>query len=127
MHIFKNKALITAINGGANDYLDTSSFGLTGARLANIVWTQSADTLIVVHPDIAPIKIVIGANDATWTATAITFDSIPKYAFIISSFSPATTLTPSAVAGKVTLTAGATVFHNGRDNTAVAGGQIQLL
>ena len=122
MHIFKNKALITAINGGANNYLDTSSFGLTGARLANIVWTQSADTLIVVHPDIAPIKIVRGANDATWTATAITFDSIPKYAFIISLFSPATTLTPSAVAGKVTLTAGATVFHNGRNNTAVAGG-----
>jgi hypothetical protein len=110
MYVFKNKALITAINAGANDYLDTSGVGLTGARLANIVWTQSADTLIVVHPDIAPIKIVRGANDASWTASAITFDSIPKYAFTVSVTNPSGTLTPSAVSGKVTLTASASVF-----------------
>lgn len=113
MHVFKNKTLITAINGGANAYLDTSGVGLTGARLANIVWTQSADTLIVVHPDINPIKIVRGGTDATWTATAITFDSIPKYAFTAAFSNPAATLTPSAVSGKVTLTASASVFTAG--------------
>jgi hypothetical protein len=113
MHVFKNKALITAINGGANAYLDTSGVGLTGARLANIVWTQSADTLIVVHPDINPIKIVRGGTDATWTATAITFDSIPKYAFTAAFSNPAGTLTPSAVSGKVTLTASSSVFTSG--------------
>ena len=113
MHIFKNKALITAINGTGNNYLDTSGVGLTGARLANIVWTQSADTLIVVHPDINPIKIVRGGTDATWTATAITFDSIPKYAFTAAFSNPAGTLTPSAVSGKVTLTASSSVFVAG--------------
>lgn len=113
MHVFKNKTLITAINGGANAYLDTSGVGLTGARLANIVWTQSADTLIVVHPDINPIKIVRGGTDATWTATAITFDSIPKYAFTAAFSNPAGTLTPSAVSGKVTLTASSSVFTAG--------------
>lgn len=113
MYVFKNKTLITAINAGANDYLDTSSVGLTGARLSNIVWTQSADTLIVVHPDIQPVKIVRGANDASWTATAITFDSIPKYAFTISVTNPSGTLTPSAVSGKVTLTASSSVFTAG--------------
>ena len=113
MYVFKNKALITAINGGANNYLDTSSLGLTGARLANIVWTQSADTLIVVHPDINPIKIVRGGTDATWTGTAITFDSIPKYAFTATFTNPAGTLTPSAVSGKVTLTASSSVFVSG--------------
>lgn len=113
MHVFKNKTLITAINGGANDYLDTSGVGLTGARLANIVWTQSADTLIVVHPDINPIKIVRGGTDATWTATAITFDSIPKYAFTAAFSNPAGTLTPSAVSGKVTLTASTSFFTAG--------------
>jgi hypothetical protein len=113
MHIFKNKALITAINGTGNNYLDTSGVGLTGARLANIVWTQSADTLIVVHPDINPIKIVRGGTDATWTATAITFDSIPKYAFTAAFSNPAGTLTPSAVSGKVTLTASSSVFTAG--------------
>lgn len=105
MHIFKNEALITNINGSGNSYLDTSALGLTGARLARICWTQSADTLIVVHPDIAPIQIVRGATDATWTATALTFDSKPKYAFAPTFSNPAGTLTPSAVSGKVTLTA----------------------
>ena len=110
MYIFKNKVLITNINGSGNPYLDTSGVGLTGARLSRIVWTQSADTLIVVHPDVAPIEIVRGATDASWTASAITFDSIPKYAFTLSVSNPSATLTPSAVSGKITLTASASVF-----------------
>jgi hypothetical protein len=105
MYVFKNEALVTNINGSGNPYLDTSSVGLTGARLGKICWTQSADTLIVVHPDIAPIKIVRGGTDASWTAGAVTFDSKPKYAFTLTTSSPAGTLTPSAVSGKVTLTA----------------------
>ncbi len=105
MYIFKNRVLITNINGTGNPFLSTSGVGLTGSTLNNIVWTQSADTLIVVHPDVAPIKIVRGATDADWTAGAITFDSIPKYAFTVSVTNPAGTLTPSAVSGKVTLTA----------------------
>ena len=113
MYIFKNKTLITNINGSGNAYLDTSSVGLTGARLANIVWTQSADTLIVVHPDIQPVKFVRGANDASWTVSAISFDSIPKYAYTLSVSNPSGTLTPSAVSGKVTLTASASVFNSG--------------
>jgi len=113
MYVFKNKNQITNINGSGNPYLDTSSLGLTGARLANIVWTQSADTLIVVHPDINPVKIVRGGTDATWTGSAITFDSIPKYAFTASFSNPAGTLTPSAVSGKITLTASSSVFVSG--------------
>jgi hypothetical protein len=113
MYIFKNKVLITNINGTGNPYLSTSGVGLTGATLTNIVWTQSADTLIVVHPDIAPIEIVRGASDSLWTASAITFDSIPKYAFTVAVTNPAGTLTPSAVSGKVTLTASSSVFVAG--------------
>ena len=113
MYIFKNRVLITNINGTGNPYLSTSGVGLTGATLANIVWTQSADTLIVVHPDVAPISIVRGASDSLWTASAITFDSIPKYAFTVTVTNPAATLTPSAVSGKVTLTASASVFVAG--------------
>lgn len=105
MHVFKNGAQVLDINAGTLDYLSTSSVGLTGARLASITWTQSADTLIVCHPDINPVKIVRGANDAAWTASALTFDSIPKYAFTLSTSTPAGTLTPSAVSGKITLTA----------------------
>jgi hypothetical protein len=113
MTVFKNKTLITNINGSGNNFLDTSALGLTGARLANIVWTQSADTLIVTHPDVAPIKIVRGGTDATWTGSTITFDSIPKYAFTAVFSNPAGTLTPSAVSGKITLTASSSVFVAG--------------
>jgi hypothetical protein len=105
MYVFKSGALVTNINGSGNPYLDTSSLGLTGARLANLGWTQSADTLILVQEDIAPVKIVRGANDASWTGSTISFDSIPKYNFTSLVFEPQGTLTPSAVSGKVTLTA----------------------
>jgi hypothetical protein len=113
MHVYKNGALITNINGSGNSYLDTSGVSLSSARLANMCWTQSADTLIVVHEDLAPVKIVRGGTDATWTASAISFDSIPKYAFTLSVSNPAGTLTPSAVSGKVTLTASSSVFSAG--------------
>lgn len=114
MYIFKNEALVTNINGSGNPYLDTSGVGITSSILANMCWTQSADTLIVVHKDLAPVRIVRGANDASWTASAITFDAIPKYAFSPSFTNPSGTLTPSAVSGKVTLTASTgTPFSSG--------------
>jgi hypothetical protein len=118
MHVIKNGALVTAINGGANNYLTTS---ITSAMLNNISWTQSADTLIVVHPDLAPTRIVRGATDASWTASTITLDSIPLYAFIETVTNPTGTLTPSGVSGKITLTGSASVFHDGRTGTAQAG------
>jgi hypothetical protein len=105
MYVFKNGAQVLDFNGGSIDYLDTSSLGLTGARLATLGWTQSADTLIVVQEDIPPVKLVRGATDSDWTGSVITFDSTPKYAFSPSFSNPAGTLTPSAVSGKVTLTA----------------------
>jgi hypothetical protein len=97
MYVFKDKALITAINGGANDYLSISA--LTSSILANMVWTQSADTLIITHKDINPIKIVRGATDASWTASNITFDSVPKYAFTVVEYDPPGSIRPSAAAG----------------------------
>jgi hypothetical protein len=104
-YIYKNGALITNINGSGNPYLDTSGVSLTSARLNEMCWTQSADTLIITHEDINPVKIVRGASDSLWTASALTFDSIPKYAFTLSYSNPAGTLTPSAISGKVKLTA----------------------
>jgi hypothetical protein len=111
MYVIKNGVQITNINGSGDPYLTVSA--ITGAMLPSLCWTQSADTLIVVHPDLQPIKIVRGGTDATWTATTITFDSIPKYAFTLAATNPAATLTPSAVSGNVTLTASASVFVSG--------------
>ena len=118
MHVIKNGALVTAINGGADNFLTTT---VTSAMLNQISWTQSADTLIVVHPDLQPTRIVRGASDASWTASTITFDSIPLYAFTLTTTNPTGTLTPSAVSGKITLTGSGNVFHDGRTGTAQAG------
>lgn len=108
MYVVKDGVQITNINGSGDPYLTVSA--ITGAMLPSLCWTQSADTLIVVHPDLQPIKIVRGGTDATWTATTITFDSIPKYAFALAATNPAATLTPSAVSGNVTLTASVSSF-----------------
>lgn len=102
MYVFKNGALLTNINGSGNPYL---SLTLPSTSLNEMCWTQSADTLIVVHEDINPIKIVRGATDTSWTASDLAFDSVPKYAFTVTLRNPPGNITPSAVTGKVTITA----------------------
>jgi hypothetical protein len=108
MYVIKNGTTIANINGSGNNFLAVAS--VTGAMLSSMCWTQSADTLILVHPDLAPIKIVRGGTDATWTASTITFDSIPKYAFTLTITNPAGTLTPDRVSGNVRLTASSSSF-----------------
>jgi hypothetical protein len=113
MYVFKDKALITNINASGNDYLDTTGYGLTSTHLSHINWTQSADTLIIVDEDAKPVKIVRGASDSAWTISNVTFDSIPQYAFTLATSNPGASITPSDVAGKVTVTASAGVFNSG--------------
>ena len=101
MYIIKNGVVQTNINGSGNPYL-TTTIGST--IVDDMCWTQSADTLIVVHPDIQPVRIT-RTSDTAWTSTTITFDSIPKYAFTLTTTTPTSGhLTPSAVSGNVTLT-----------------------
>ncbi len=107
MHVFRQGVLITNINGSGNPYLDTTAFALTASVLGELVWTQSADTLIAVNENLPPVKIVRGGTDATWTASVLTFDSVPQYAFTPVFTLPAGTLTPSSVSGKCVLTASA--------------------
>jgi hypothetical protein len=108
MYVFKDGAQVTNINGGGTAYLTTS---ITGAMLTQLCWTQSADTMILVHEDLQPQRLVRGASDSSWTISSITFDSIPKYAFTLTTTTPsAGHLTPSAVSGNVTLTSQNTIF-----------------
>jgi hypothetical protein len=111
MYVFKDGVQITAINGGANAYLTTT---ITSAMLGQLQWTQSADTMFIVHPDLAPVKLVRGGTDATWTISTYSFSSIPKYAFTLSVSTPTSGhLTPSAVSGNVTLSSQNSAFSAG--------------
>jgi len=89
IYIFKNGVLITNINGSGNAYLAAST--LTSAILPNLKYAQSADTMIFVHEDLEPLKLVRGANDSSWTLSAIAFTYKPHYAFSITTSSPSTT------------------------------------
>lgn len=114
MYVFKDTILIPNINGSGNDYLTVTP--ITSSIIPTMNWAQSADTLIIVQETLAPQKIVRGATDASWTLSTLTFDYNPQYAFTLSVTNPAATLTPSATEGKVTLTAGASVFNSGHVN-----------
>lgn len=54
--------------------------GLTASVLETLNWTQSADTLILVHPDIQPIKITRSSH-TVWNVTPLTFTHIPQFDF----------------------------------------------
>lgn len=107
MYVVKNGVVQANINGSGNNYLTTS---IGSSIVDDMCWTQSADTLIVVHPDLQPVRIT-RTSDTAWTATSITFDSIPKYAFTLTVTTPTSGhLTPSAVSGNVTLTSQNSAF-----------------
>ena len=115
MFVFRNRVRLSIATGGApSSYLSIPA--ITSDILSTMCWTQSADTLILTHEDIEPIKIVRGATDQNWTASTLALDSIPKYAFSLALSNPATSLTPSDVSGSITLTAGAGIFNSANVN-----------
>ena len=117
LFVYRNGALVTAINGGSDDFLST---GIASATLADMTFTQSADTLILCQESMAPRKLVRGANHAAWTISTITFDFVPQHAFTLSTSTPSVTLTPSATTGNITLTASGSAFASGNVNDYVS-------
>lgn len=117
MRFYKNGTLLTNINGSGNAYLDYgvgTLYSVSNFDLAKLNFTQSADTLICVHPNFVPFKVVRGATDTTWTASSLSSSlTIPKHAFSLSTTSPAGTITPSGVDGTVTITASNSIFSSG--------------
>ena len=73
--VYKNDALL--VNVGISH---------TSAQLGEINWTQSADTLIITHRDVAPIKVVRDSTtETTWTVTTIPLTNIPQYDYADAS------------------------------------------
>jgi len=53
----------------------------TTAQLFEFSWTQSADTMILVHKDHAPRKLVRGGSHSSWTLSTISLSNIPQFDF----------------------------------------------
>ncbi len=83
----------------------------TAAQVPQVAWTQSADTLLLTHPDVPPQKM-LRLGIANWSLTQWNFFSEnsainqPYYKFVNASV----TLTPSGTSGDITLTASAAIF-----------------
>lgn len=86
----------------------------TEAMLPQLSFTQSADTLLVCHPDLPPQRITRSSHTA-WTVAGWEWISIPGYRFA----PPGIVLVPDAASGLVTLTASAPVFLPGHAGTTL--------
>ncbi len=105
--------------------VDIYAAELTSARLADINWAQSADTLIIFHEDFNPQLVQRQGADDYWTIANLTFDNTPYHAFteIVQTGAAAGfgDLTPSATSGTVTLTIASGTFTAGSVNQYIEG------
>lgn len=101
MRVFRNHGLV--LTGGLTPF--TLAIPYLTADVFALKFAQSADTLYVAHPSYPPQKISRTADNA-WTITPITFVDGPY----LPQNTTATTITPSAATGSVTLLASAALF-----------------
>lgn len=107
--VYRNDTLqatvdVTAVKAG----------GFSTTQLNEMDVIQSADTMIIVHEDINPMKLVRGATDADWTLSYITFDYIPRYDFTIAN---RPLFVNYGVSQTVDVAIGEIVYNHDRNNT----------
>jgi hypothetical protein len=98
-------------------------------QISSVAWTQSADTLLLTHPEVPPKKLTRSAAGtwalADWSYIAdVNAIQQPYYKFA----EPDVTITPTATTGSITLTASANVFESGHDGTRlrVGGKEVEI-
>jgi len=83
----------------------------SAAQVCGLNWTQTADTLLVVHPDVAPRKITRTSNTAWTLDDWLFFEKDNRLHQPYHKFAPdGVTLTASATTGSITINASAAVF-----------------
>lgn len=88
----------------------------TNVTLPAVRYTQSADTLYLLHASFAPATLSRSSH-TSWTYAAMTFRDGPYLPVNITS----TTLTPSGTSGSITLTASAVTGINATSTSAGQG------
>lgn len=102
----------------------------SGDQINQLTWTQSADTLLITHPDIPPKKIS-RTSDTSWTIT--NWDYVldetrnalqqPYYKYADADV----TITPSATTGSITLTTSVAVFDDDHEGLRLRIGGKEVL
>ncbi len=98
------------------------------ADIKQLGWTQSADTLLLAHPDYPP-KQLLRLSDASWALQDWSFfeDGGRNYQPYYKFAGAQVTLTPSGTSGTITLTASAPVFTLLHENTRLRVGGKEVL
>ena len=78
MYVYKDDVQQVQLNSTSHPYIVTP---YTTAQLDQLSFTQSADTLIVVHNAHPPKSIVRGNSHATWTLGSLAFPYQPTFDF----------------------------------------------
>jgi hypothetical protein len=118
---------IDIYSGGLLD--ETLDAPWAASQISQLAWTQSADTLLLAHPDIAPRKLLRN-SDGSWSLVEWEFfdeGNIIRQPYF--KFAPTTvTLDSSATSGSITITASAPVFSAGHENTRlrILGKEVEI-
>jgi hypothetical protein len=93
-----------------------------GAMLPQLAFTQSADTLLLFHPELPPQRITRTSHTA-WAVTPFAFGRMPFHAF-----RPEIVLTPSGTSGMINISASAPIFQPGHVAThmRLKGRRVQI-
>lgn len=106
----------------------TVSAPWTEAQISQIVWTQSADTLLLTHPDVPPKTLT--RTSGGWVLSDWNYftDNNIRYQPYYKFADSAVTLTPSGTTGTITLTASTGVFDEDHEGTRlrVSGMEVEI-
>lgn len=91
-------------------------------EIANVAWTQSADTLLLVHPDVPPKKLVRQAGGWALLDWAYIAAGPALYQPFFKFAAAEVTIAASATTGSATLAASADVFAAGHVGTRLRVG-----
>ncbi len=103
--------------------VSVSATDITSAMVPDLKYTQAVDTLIIVHQDMHPKRLVRN-SDVSWTFEDVPLTNIPSYAFNPHTHYPQFAITPSAVDGNITITASSYTSDTG---TAQGGSSTTLI
>lgn len=108
--VFRNNAIDVYYN---DVYQTTVTTTYATAELMEIQYTQSGDTMIIVHENHAPAVLQRLGSSSSWGISNITFDYIPQY-----DFDDASSPTPTSEVQRITFNS----FTEGQDYKITVGG-----
>ena len=123
--LFITDAQIAIYAGGVLETTLTAPW--SASQIDNLAYTQSADTLLLVHPQEAPQTLTRNSG-GTWTLAEWSFfsDDNVSYQPFFKFANTDVTLSPSGTSGTITITASEAVFTANHENTRLKIGGKQL-